>query len=258
MHRFGLFTVMGLISLFAIASSATAEPLASVEFSAETHMRSAKGEASEGHIFVANNAVRTEMTQNGQQIIQIINTADQVTWIIRPAQRAYIELQGKGEEASKPNADPKKDPCQGIQGAKCQFLGEEKVLGRNAKKWDVAINVNGKTLTSTQWIDMERGILLRQEADNGPHMEQRMVGIEKMEGRTVEKWEMTISQSNKKPQRSYRWFDPELNLAIREEYPGLFVREIKNIRLGKQDARLFAVPAGFKKVEPQPGAPARR
>ena len=96
MRRFGLFTVMGLIFLLTITSSVTAAPLASVEFSAETHMRSAKGESSEGHIFVGNDAVRTEMTQNGQQLIQIINTATQVTWIIRPAQRAYIELQGKG------------------------------------------------------------------------------------------------------------------------------------------------------------------
>lgn len=257
MRSFGLFTVTGLISLF-IVSSVTAAPLASVEFSAETHMRSAKGESSEGHIFVGNDAIRTEMTQNGQQLIQIINTATQVTWLIRPAQQAYIELHGKGEGGSRPNADLKTDPCQGIQDATCQFIGEEKVLGREANKWDVTLTVNGRTLTNTQWIDLERGILLRQEADNGPHMEQRMIGMEKMEGRTVEKWEMTISQSNKKPQRSYRWFDPELNLAIREEYPGVFVREIKNIRIGKQDARLFAVPTGFNKVEPQPGAPARR
>ncbi|MEE9358172.1 hypothetical protein [Candidatus Vondammii sp. HM_W22] len=257
MRSFGLFTVTGLISLF-IVSSVTAAPLASVEFSAETHMWSAKGESSEGHVFVGNDAIRTEMTQNGQQLIQVINTATQVTWVIRPAQRAYIELHGKKEGGSRPNADLKADPCQGIPDANCQYIGEEKVLGREAKKWDVTFTVNGRALTNTQWIDMERGILLRQEADNGPHMEQRMIGMEKMEGRTVEKWEMTISQSNKKPQRSYRWFDPVLNLAIREECPGVFVREIKNIRIGKQDARLFVVPAGFNKVEPQSGAPARR
>ncbi len=63
-----------------------------------------------------------------------------------------------------------------------------------------------------------------------------------------------MSQGTQQAQQLLRWFDPELNLAIREEFPGGFVREMKNIKLAPQDASLFEVPAGYKKIAlPQGG-----
>jgi hypothetical protein len=123
-------------------------------------------------------------------------------------------------------------------------------------KWEVVIQQQGNSLKTTQWIDEERGVALRQEMPNGQQMELKMVGKEEMEGRTVEKWEMEMVQPDKPTQHSYRWFDPELNMILREEFPGGFVRGMRNIRVGAQDPGLFKVPDGFKKITPQQGVPA--
>jgi hypothetical protein len=142
-------------------------------------------------------------------------------------------------------------PCEGVPASSCRKLGDEKINGRNAAKWSVSVNQQGKTASSTQWIDRQRGILLRQEMPDGGLIEQKMVGVERLGNRNVEKWAMQVTQGKGQSQRSYSWFDPELNLAIREEYPGGYLREMRNIRVGAQDARLFTIPAGFKKVSPR-------
>ena len=49
-------------------------------------------------------------------------------------------------------------------------------------------------------------------------------------------------------QVSYQWFDPELNTNIREEGPGGFMREMRNIKTGKQPVKLFTVPAGYEEI----------
>ena len=103
-------------------------------------------------------------------------------------------------------------------------------------------------MKSIQWIDEERGVALRQEMPNGQQMELKMVGKEEMEGRSV-RWEMEMVQPNKSPQKSYRWFEPELNVILREEFPGGFVRGMRNIRVGAQDRLLKC--AGFQKITPQ-------
>ena len=77
-----------------------------------------------------------------------------------------------------------------------------------------------------------------------------MIGPDTLEGRRVEKWEMTMRQGNQAPQTSTQWFDPELKLAVREEFPGGYVRELRNIHVGQQAMDLFQIPAGFQKVTP--------
>jgi hypothetical protein len=77
-------------------------------------------------------------------------------------------------------------------------------------------------------------------------MEMRLVGSETLNGRTVEKWEMTATRPGGQSSVAHQWFDPELNINIREEQPGGFVSELRNISIGKQPADLFTVPNGYK------------
>ena len=63
---------------------------------------------------------------------------------------------------------------------------------------------------------------------------------------------MTMTAPNQQPTRTFQWYDPELKLAVRQEFPGGGVSELKNIRVGKQPDDMFVVPAGYS-LMPQPG-----
>ena len=230
-----------------------------VQFSADTYQKDPKGNETRGRLYAGDGRMRMEMTQNGQKVIQIIDAPRQTTWILFPAQRAYMEQRGANPaQAAMERKDGRANPCQGIPGSQCRKLGEETIAGRKAIKWEMTFNYQGKTLQGTQWIDAGRGMVLRQEMPNGDRSSMKFLGLEKLDGRTVEKWEMSFTQQGKTSQRSYRWYDPELNLVIKEEYPGGFVREMRNIRIAPQDPTLFQVPAGYKKFTPQQQAPAGR
>lgn len=238
--------------------AAVAAPSASVQFSADTYQKSPQGELS-GKIYVGDGVVRTDMVQAGQSFIQIIDTARQTSWIIYPDQKSYSQFTAGGPAAGAGGVKVgDRSPCQGMEGAKCSRLGEEAVNGRAAVKWRVEFSWQGKSYTGVQWIDKERGLALKSDSGTGQISEQTLLGMEQVGGRRTEKWQTTVKQGDQPAQHSFRWFDPELNLAIREEVPGQFLQELRNIRVGPQDPSLFRVPAGYKQVAPPAGQPARR
>ncbi|MES9936902.1 MAG: hypothetical protein ABW153_10690 [Sedimenticola sp.] len=248
--------VLPLLLIGVHAGQVSVAAPSTVQFSADTYQKGQNGQESMGKIYVGDGMMRTEMQQSGQQVIQIMDTKRQAAWVLYPAHRSYMEMSG-GSMPANQSSGAAANPCQGLAGAQCRKLGQESVSGRAATKWEVNLTQQGKSYQSYQWLDNERGLVLRQESSGG-RSELKLLGMEKLEGRTVEKWEMNFSQGKQPAQRSYRWFDPELNLAVREEFPGGFVREMKNIRVAPQDPSLFTLPAGYKKITPQQGRPARR
>jgi len=243
MYRMLLFLVAG----FWAVTGWAAEP---VQFSADTYQKGSRGEEF-GRIYVGDNQTRSEMVQNDRKLILIVDTKKQVSRLIDPANQSYMEQRGNMPAPDAGSGDGEVNPCRGIQGAQCKRLGEEKVAGRPAIKWDMTTQQQGKTIQSTLWIDTERDTILRQTTSTGRSLEIELMGKEKLGGRPVEKWKVTFSQSGGPVQESYRWYDPQLNLDIREELPSGYVRELRNIKVGKQDPGLFKVPTGFKKVTPQ-------
>ncbi|MCW8945216.1 MAG: DUF4412 domain-containing protein [Sedimenticola sp.] len=243
-------TVVAVIGLSTVSAQA-ASP-AAVQFSADTYQTGPKQVQRVGRIFVGKNRIRSEMQQSGQTVVNIIDSDNQLTWVLYPQQRSYIEYSmGDAESGLKGS------PCEGIPGSQCKNLGDDKVQGRPATKWEVTVKTQGGEMRSTQWIGKQRSILLRQEIVGGPVMEQRMLAIEELNGRQVEKWEMKMTQANQPTQSSSRWFDPELNLAIKEVNAGGYVRELRNIVVGTQNPALFSIPSNFKKIVPQQKKPTR-
>lgn len=246
-----LVPAMLLVSGF--MSGVTSADLSGVPFSAETRQSSPQGTSS-GKMYVGKNRMRIEMDQGGQQVVQIIDNDKQAQLILYPSQHSYMEFQGPGPGSSAspqtPASGGKLDPCAGLQGARCNKLGVESINGRTADKWQMSVTQQGKTMQMTSWIDADRGIPLRTETSEGQRMDLRMLGIENVGGRQVEKWEMSSSAPNQPAQRSTQWYDPVLKLAIREEFPGGFVRELINIREGEPPSSLFSIPAGYQKVTP--------
>jgi len=248
------------IGLLAVTSGMV---LAGTEFSAETSQHGPQGTLSSGKLFVGDKRVRAELSHQGQQIIRITDEGRGVEWMLFPDRKKYMEQALSGPGAAMPGTRTiwAKDPCASMPGLTCRQLGEEKIGGRTAVKWEMVASHQERTMKSTQWIDKERGVPLRQELFDGQTTALKFVAMEELNGRRVEKWEMIATMPGRPETRTFQWFDPELELAVRQEFPGGMVSELKNIRVGKQPDDLFKVPAGYERmtvpVVPQgtPGGP---
>jgi hypothetical protein len=246
------FSTLGSLATLGLAAVMSAQTAhADDEFSAEMVQRGADGKATTAKMYVGDKRMRTEMTHQGQQVVRIVDEARGVEWILFPDQKSYMERRltqpGGQPMAAEPTAE---DPCAGMPGMTCRKLGEETVAGRPVLKWEMVASFQGKTVTSTQWIDKDRGpaFVLRQETSNGQKMERVILGKETIDGRDVEKWKIDISQPGGQSVSTFEWYDPDLKLALKQEYPGGMVSEIKNVRVGKQPDQLFGVPAGYERM----------
>lgn len=228
------------------------------EFSAETQQRGPGGQSASGKMFVGDGKVRIEMAAEDQQMVRITDEKRRVEWILFPDQKNYLERKAGPDQEATAEPDPASvaaDPCAGQPGLTCKKLAEEPMGGRASVKWEISGNRDGKPVTTTQWIDKERGIPLRQEFPDGGKMTLSLVGKETLEGRAAEKWEMLVEAPGRQATRTFQWYDPELKLAIRQEFPGGAISELKNVRVGKQPDDLFVVPAGYTRAPLPEGKP---
>jgi len=234
--------------------------LAGAEFSAEMVQQGPQGKAPSGKMYVGEKRVRTEMSHQGQQVIRVTDENRGVEWVLLPDQKQYMERKlggppGGMQASAQPSSE---DPCGAVPGMTCRKLGEEEVGGRTAVKWEMVASQQGRTMKSTQWIDKDRGVPLRQEMPNGQVTELKFIAEEELNGRVVEKWEMVATMPDQQETRSFQWFDPELGLAIKQKFPEGMVSELTNIRVGKQPDELFNIPAGYERVDPSKDMPGKR
>jgi hypothetical protein len=233
--------------VFATVFSAQAQQ-ATVEFSADTVESGQQGESRNGRLYVGANQVRTEMDLDGQTMIQIIDLKGQEALMINPQQRSYMRRKaGQGEMTS---SGPQDDasPCAGMQNITCKQLGKEVVNGRPTQKWEFIASVQGQSSAMLFWLDEQRRIPIRQMMPDGSSMEMQMVGKETVNGRSTEKWELTAKGPDGNTMVSYQWYDPKLNMNIREEGAGGYTRDIMNIKVGPQPKELFSVPDGYNEI----------
>ncbi len=223
---------------------------APIEFSAEVVQTDAQGRAMHGKLYASQEKMRSEFEQSGQRMVQIIDPTQRVAYILLPDQKTYLAQQ----QAVQPAASAAITPCAGMPpSVQCTKLGGETLQNRPVEKYEITGVQDGKTVRSTQWFDIERHIPLKIEFSDGSKMELRFIGLENLQGRSVEKWE-TVQTTPNAPARSlFQWYDPGLRLAIKEEIPGGMVRELRNIQVAPQDAQLFKLPAGYQPMaQPTP------
>lgn len=199
-------------------------------------------------MFVSKDAVRTELIQQGKMLVDIAYPAKGKRVLLNPEQKTYMEMTGLPVRSFL-SSKKAKTPCEGVPGASCQSLGKEKVYGIPAEKWQVERKVNGKTFRSLHWIDNSRRLAVKEMLPDGSVTELIMQGKSDLNGRQVEQWESRISQPSGQSQVSRQWYDLQLRIVIREEMDGGYLRELNNIKVGKQDKKLFEIPAGFKKID---------
>jgi outer membrane lipoprotein-sorting protein len=239
--RFAFILSLLIVSMHAFAGGGS-------EFSADFVQSMPQQGEQQGRIFVGNNRMRMEFDANGSKMIQIVDTDQQTMYMINPDEKSYMRQ--SGQAAMMPGAVPQANdnPCVGMKNITCKRVGEEKVNGRLAEKWEFTSSGQAQSGKMTIWLDKKRRIPVRQVMPDGSGMELTFMGNETVSGRKTEKWQMETSRPGGDSQITHQWFDPELNINIREEGAGGFRREVRNIRTGKQPAELFSVPAGYEEI----------
>jgi hypothetical protein len=221
---------------------------AAAEFSADVLQRGPQGMMSHSRMYVSGDRMRNEMLDGGRRLVRIRDAGVGREWILFPAEYAYMEVPIS-------QADPlQQNPCSGLPGATCEKLGDDEISGRPVTHYAIDVDVNGQMMRSQYWIDSERGIALRERTPDGTTTQWRLYAVDRVEGRYVEKWQVTTERRGEAPVMTFRWIDPELETPVREELPGGFVRELRQIRVGSQPDHLFTVPLGYRQFAGQ-GAP---
>ena len=225
-----------------------------VEFSADAVQTAPSRPEYHARMYVSKNVVRTDSVLNTTPVIEIVDSKKQMRWLLVPKEKVYVQQKrDKPSTAKDSSKSASKIPCKGLADTTCKLLGNEKLNNRQTEKWEFIVKRNGQDYRSLHWIDVKRRMPVREFFPDGTVTELVLQGAEKINGRQTEKWRMQMTRSDGQQMVSTQWYDPELKISIREEMQGGFIRELRDIKTGKQDKKLFKVPAGYKKVEQLPG-----
>jgi hypothetical protein len=218
-------------------------------FSAEAVQTAPGMEPTRMKFYVAkNNAIRMEMQTPHGEIIQQYFPQSGLLRVIYPAQRQYIEQQSPAPLALP--GEVVTNPCDQLPDAQCENLGEETIGQQTAVHWRVSRQgPDNQAQVMEQWLDNKRGVPLRQIFPNGTRIDATLTGIENINGRNAERWEIVMTPITGNPQTGIQWHDPELDVTIRESLPNGSVRELINIETSEPAASLFEVPAGFSRLK---------
>lgn len=219
-----------------------------IQFSAEAVQTVPQRPTHTMRMFIGEHAVRTEYLMGEQWVAEIIMPEEKRRVLLIPHQGTYMEQVGDMVPQMQFSPRHEASPCEGMEDVTCRAVGEDVISGRKAVKWVFTSNVKQKPTESLHWIDKERNLALREEFADGTVTELKLLANEKLESRDTEKWELLVTGKDGNKALSQQWYDPELQVTIREELPGGYVRELRNIKIGPQAATLFEVPADYQKV----------
>ena len=218
------------------------------EFSAEAVQSIPGRPAMNIKMFVSKKAVRTETTVNGQAVVEIVYPNENRRVLLNHDRKRYIEQKRQINKAVKAKK-AKGTPCDGIANSKCKKLSNEKINGRQVVKWEMTVQGNGRDFKSLHWYDKKRHMSLRTQLHDGTISTMTLMGKEKINGRNTEKWKFQSTHPNGQFVESQQWYDPKLKMVIREVLPGGYVRELRNIKVARQNKKLFKIPSGYKKED---------
>ncbi len=239
---------IGINILFLLVTVNVSAVEITIEFSADAIQVSPGRAPLSSKMYVSTSAVRTDMIQNGLHIIDIAYPQKGKRVVLYPEKNLYIEQTGLPTLKSW-SSKSAKTPCEGIKNAKCKKLSTETLNKVKVEKWQVEQTIAGKKYRSLHWIDSKRRIAIKELFHDGGVAELKMLGEDKINNRKTEKWEYQYSNPAGQQRVSRQWYDTQLKMVIREEMPGGFLRELKNIKIEKQKKSLFNIPKGYKKIK---------
>ncbi len=224
-----------------------------IGFSADAVQVSPMKKEYQAKMYVSNDAVRTESRINGVSVAEIVSTKLNSRILLIEKEKKYVQQNSNARlQNMLANKTTPMVPCAGLKNTTCQKLSTVKINNRKTEKWQFTLKKNGQIFNSLHWIDEEYRMPVREFFHNGTVMELTMQGAETLYGRATVKWLMLITYTDGREISATQWYDPELNMITREEMAGGYVRELRNIKIGKQDKSLFELPDGYTKTEKLP------
>lgn len=223
--------------LFTVPATVTANWFGS-DFSADIYQQFAQQQQL-GRMYVGHGKVRIDIQHDQTTIVELVDPEQGMSWTLDLQQRRYqqhpLPFQGRPDEHLRGN------PCAMLHGARCELLGQEVLYGRNSNKWQTEIAGQ----TGMQWIDTIHHFPVRIEMAGEVQLEMKYEAQEMLQGREVERWR-SRSQTPNGLMLATQWYDPLLNIAIRQHMGDGSVRELRNIRMESPAPSLFVVPADFR------------
>ena len=216
------------------------------EFSADAVVSIPGQPSTTSKLFVGKNVVRTEVQTADGVIIDIIFPYKGKLVKLNTKHQQYIEI-----PIEKQTIDQDNNPCNRVKNATCTLIGNELVDGRDTQKWQIVAVKQGKSVRTLHWVDTKRQLAIREFFNDGSMAEMKLETKETINGRKTERWIRTISRPDGSTVSSYQWYDPQLEISIKEELPGGYVRELKNIKVGIQKKTIFDVPDNYKMMRPE-------
>ncbi|VAW67328.1 hypothetical protein MNBD_GAMMA10-2653 [hydrothermal vent metagenome] len=215
------------------------------EFSADAVMTIPGQKKTISKLFVGKNVVRTEVNTQEGLMVDIVLPLQGKLIKINTGLKQYIEI-----PIEKKSADgiTKINPCNRMQYATCTQLADESINGRNTQKWQIISIQQGRNVRTLHWIDVDRQLAVREFFNDGSMAEMTLEKIETINNRKTEKWVRKISRPDGSTISSYQWYDPQLEISIKESLPGGYVRELKNIKISSQKGDLFKIPGDYEMI----------
>lgn len=237
--------------LFIFMSSLTVEAYEiNAEFSAEAVQSMPDSAPVVANMFVSKKAVRTESTMNGNTMVEIVYPLENRRVLLNQAKKTYFEQKATDNLSAK-KIKSKNSPCDFLVNTSCKKIGNEKINGREAVKWEMTSSLHGHDVKSLHWLDKNYHMPLREQFNDGTVSTMTLLGKETVNGRDAEKWEFHAIRPDGNSVKSMQWYDQKLKMVIREMLPGGYVRELRNINVAKQSKALFKIPGEYKKEEMQ-------
>ncbi|MBF0128017.1 MAG: hypothetical protein HQM02_12515, partial [Magnetococcales bacterium] len=256
MMRFFLSVVL-LVAVCISPNPARAASWYGAPFSADVVMINPENpkDQAKGKLHVGLDRFRSEGVYQGTKKVLIINMGDRKSYTLIPDRKAFHE--GMSEALMPPKPDVERmpgdplGPCKTDRQLTCAQEGNETVHGIPTEKWTIKASSKDASFLVTLWIDTKRRIVIKQQPENGPLMERKLLGVEKVNGRDTEKWEFIHSYQEQR-NTFVQWVDVNLRIPVRMGEGRQASMEVANIVEGNQDEALFQVPADFKEIEPPP------
>lgn len=251
-----LMRIGGILGALLMGGQAVAGGALGANFSADMIQNTPQQPPMQGRMFVGDGRIRTEISAQGRHSVQIVDPTAGKMWMLLPQEKLYMEMPIPASAMT--GVARETNPCEGVPDMSCRRAGEETLNGRAAVKWQVTANRDGRSLRGAIWTDAEHGFPVKEQVEGRVVTELRFLGQETIDGRLTEKWAAAMNASDQSMQ-AMQWYDPELKIALRQDVPGGYTRELRNVRIGKQPDTLFQIPADYHKVDgPVPGATAPR
>ena len=211
-------------------------------------------------VYITDKAIRNEYEQNGHKMIEIIEPEANKRTLLFPEEKVFVEQHAPAFPDRRVTNDG--TPCAKLAGTLCRMLGKEEINGLEAEKWEFSRVEKGRPVHTLHWIDAERRLPVREFFSDGTAIEMSLLENETLNGRKAEKWRMQVMAANGRREQFLQWYDPEIKIVIREEHSDGYVRELRDIKVGKQSSKLFRVPKGYERraqpPQPKPPVPVKR